>query len=277
MASLSSNCCCVRALPCAARALQLYARVAAPPGVDGKCKWKQRSTDARYDPNDFAANLPVSGHPDYMSAAAAREDEDDDDDDGAPDDKQARRGNVDRRRTFMPFTSAQLAEIDKGVHASEKYKKAALNMIEVAKEEDLKRATAASEGSTTQRPNRQRKVLSRPRKFERVLTRTLGDTCEWSPSKERWLHVCGLCCAIKCHYCYDRGLSKIHLFKDENIKCFVRQKKGQPRTANFQLSEQMWSETTASSAFMQGLMLISPRARFLWQLQRGGLLRACAI
>ena len=83
-------------------------------------------------------------------------------------------------------------------------------------------------------------MQSRPYKFERVLTRAKGcDTCTWVPSTEIWETVCEQCKDITCGYCYDRGLSKVHLFRKQGITCYVPQKK--------QGKEQMvWTEVSTA-------------------------------
>eukprot|EP00035_Acanthoeca_spectabilis_P013877 m.260999 g.260999 ORF g.260999 m.260999 type:complete len:985 (-) comp15994_c0_seq2:1337-4291(-) len=200
-----------------ARALmEHYARTAARPGVGEKCRWNQRAKQSsRYEKDDFAANLPVQGHPEHVRQKAKAKSSGDTFSDGesASDDETSTRTRSttgDYRRTFNPFTQSQLAEIDKGVHTDGVYHDAALKLAEVIKAKEIAR-------SRNSRVN----MKDRKLKFELILFREADCTCKWLPGCNRWESRCAPCMTIKAAYCYDRGLTKVHIFHKHGIRCFT--------------------------------------------------------
>ena len=69
-------------------------------------------------------------------------------------------------------------------------------------------------------------MKGRPFKIETVLRVIPGCTCVWSPSLQQWEHFCSHCKAIRSVYLYDRGLTRVHLFKKKQIDCLIPSRKG---------------------------------------------------
>ena len=199
--------------------------------VDGPCQWSRgRSGNTSINKQQYLKDIPLPGNPGYVGRKL-RTNQDRElpseqvdftgktqDPDGLPDALRKRGSNM-LAALYEPFSSAKLAEIDKGAKDSEVYNGPLRHLLKVKRkaQEDLSKVL-----------KRRSHMDQRPFKIEDYLDGPSCD-CRWSPQEHKWLKVCSVCAKVPSSYLYDRGLGLVHIFLEKGTKVYVpnRKRKGQ--------------------------------------------------
>ena len=182
-------------------------------GVDKPCAWG-RSHNNAYQKDKPVSTLPLRGsaHPVAIEKVAhrllKRQGQ------PVPQPQAKYDGAVHVWPTSIP--SSKLAEIDKGVHRSKRYRpafEAYMNHKKMALD-----ARDRTMGGKTKS-----KASAYPLKMKQLLDNMCE--CAWSPEKQQWDARCELCKALVACLVYDKGLTKVVQFRKAGARVSVPSKK----------------------------------------------------